>query len=215
MHIELIDLLRCPRDHDETWMVAAFTKMEGRFVIEGKLGCPVCSSSYSISNGTADLRIDSASLQPSGDAISKDGDEAMRLAALLNLTRPGALAILEGDSSAHAHEVSELGQCRVIALNPRSPVNDSERVATVLADSRIPFASSSVYGITLSEVTALSNDVARVLQAGGRAVLPGDADLPAGSTSLHVTIGTSSRNSSGRWFRSIGADCSSQRTSCR
>lgn len=184
MHIELIDLLRCPREHDETWMVAAFTKMEGRFVIEGKLGCPVCSSSYSIVNGTADLRIDSALSQASGDAIPKDPEAAMRLAALLNLTRPGALAILEGDSSAHAHEVSELGQCRVIALNPRSPVKDSERVATVLADTRIPFASSSVYGIALSAVTDFANDIARVLQAGGRAVLPADADLPGGLNEL-------------------------------
>jgi uncharacterized protein YbaR (Trm112 family) len=184
MHIELIDLLRCPRDHDETWMVAAFTRMEGRFVIEGKLGCPVCSSSYSIAGGTADLRIESALAQSSGDAIPEDPDEAMRLAALLNLTRPGALAILEGDSSAHAHEVSELGQCRVIALNPRVPVKDSERVATVLADTRLPFASSSVYGITLSGETAFANDIERVLQAGGRAVLPGDAELPGGLNEL-------------------------------
>lgn len=183
MYIELIDLLRCPRDHEETWMVAAFTKMDGRFVVEGKLGCPVCSASYAISDGIADLRVDSTIPARSEDSASRDPDAAMRLAALLNLTRPGALAILEGNSARFAHEVSELGQCRVIALNPASRLEDSERVATVLADTRIPFASSSVYGISVSN-DLLSSDLARVLQPGGRAVLPARANLPGGLNEL-------------------------------
>ena len=32
----MIDLLRCPREHEETWLVAAFNRMEGRFIVEGK-----------------------------------------------------------------------------------------------------------------------------------------------------------------------------------
>jgi uncharacterized protein YbaR (Trm112 family) len=183
MYIELIDLLRCPRDHEETWMVAAFTRMDGRFVIEGKLGCPVCSSSYVISNGIADLRVESSASPKKENPASENSDAAMRLAALLNLTRPGALAILDGDSAGHAHEVSEIGQCRVIALNPASQVEDSERVATVLADARIPFASSSVYGIAMSD-DRLSNDISRVLQAGSRAVLPAGTNLPGGLNEL-------------------------------
>jgi uncharacterized protein YbaR (Trm112 family) len=183
MYIELIDLLRCPRAHEETWMVAAFTKMDGRFVIEGKLGCPVCSSSYNISDGIADLRVDSSIAAREESSASPGHERAMRLAALLNLTRPGALAVLEGSSGLSAHEVSEIGQCRVIALNPPSRVEDSERVATVLADTRIPFASSSVYGISMSDDRSL-NDIARVLQAGGRAVLPARIDLPGGLNEL-------------------------------
>ena len=183
MYIELIDLLRCPRDHEETWLVAAFTKMDGRFVIEGKLGCPVCSSSYVISNGIADLRVHSKVSTQSGVPAPANPDTAMRLAALLNLTRPGALAILEGESAASAHEVSEIGQCRVIALNPASRVDDSERVATVLADARIPFASSSVYGIAMSD-DRLSGDISRVLQAGGRAVIPAGASVPGALNEL-------------------------------
>lgn len=183
MYIELIDLLRCPRDHEETWMVAAFTRMDGRFVIEGKLGCPVCSSSFAISSGVVDLRIGSSVRSQEENHTPANPDSAMRLAALLNLTRPGALAILEGQSAMSAHEVSEIGQCRVIALNPASRVEDSERVATVLADARIPFASSSVYGIAMSD-DRLASDIARVLQAGGRAVLPAGADLPGGLNEL-------------------------------
>ena len=183
MYIELIDLLRCPRDHEETWMVAAFTRMDGRFVIEGKLGCPVCSSSYVISNGIADLRVESSATPKNENLASADPEKAMRLAALLNLTRPGALAILEGAAAGSGHEVSEIGQCRVIALNPASNVEDSERVATVLADARIPFASSSVYGIAMSD-DRLSTDISRVLQAGGRAVLPAGTKLPGGLNEL-------------------------------
>jgi uncharacterized protein YbaR (Trm112 family) len=183
MYIELIDLLRCPRDHEETWMVAAFTKMDERFVIEGKLGCPVCGSGYSISSGIVDLRSGSGGGETKELPGPPDPDAALRIAALLNLTRPGALVILEGESASAAHEVSELGQCRVIALNPVSRVDDSERVATVLADARIPFASSSVHGIALSN-GQLANDIERVLQAGGRAVLPAKASLPGGLNEL-------------------------------
>ena len=184
MYIELIDLLRCPRDHEETWMVAAFTKMDGRFVLEGRLGCPVCGSSYSIANGIADLRINSNVAPASDEATPSDADAAIRLAALLNLTRPGALVILSGENAASAHEVSELGQSRIIALNPVGHIGDSERVATVLADSRLPLASSSVYGIALTDDAALSEDIKRVLQPGGRAVLSADAAIPLGLNEL-------------------------------
>jgi hypothetical protein len=44
MHIEFIDLLRCPNPHEETWLVAALHRMDGRLVIDAKLGCPVCSA---------------------------------------------------------------------------------------------------------------------------------------------------------------------------
>ncbi len=43
MHIELTDLLRCPADHDEAFLVLLPDRMEGRRVLAGHLGCPMCN----------------------------------------------------------------------------------------------------------------------------------------------------------------------------
>lgn len=181
MHIELIDLLRCPRDHEETWLVAALTAVQDRFVIKAKLGCPVCGSTYSVSRGIVDLRGESGDPAPqSGEA----GPEmAVRTAALLNLTRPGSLVLLEGTYAAAAQEVSDLTHCTIIALNPSSHVADSETVATVLCDARIPFASAAVSGIACDSPELIA-DTPRVLRTGGRLLLPVSAALPPGMVEI-------------------------------
>ena len=68
MHIELIDLLRCPREHEETWLVAAFTRIQDRVVSEGRLGCPVCSAAYPIESGIANF------VSPSGTSSLRAGE---------------------------------------------------------------------------------------------------------------------------------------------
>ena len=177
MHIELIDLLRCPRDHEETWLVAALSAVEDRFVLKAKLGCPVCGATYLISNGVADLRVGIG--HHPDNAGDPSPDDAMRIAALLSLTRPGAVILLEGSFAASAQQVSEIAECKMIALNPASPAADSESVATVLCDARLPFASGAVGGAAC-ETEALIQDIPRVLSSGARALLAPNASIPAG-----------------------------------
>ncbi len=177
MYIELIDLLRCPRDHEESWLVAAFAKMDGRFVTEGRLGCHVCSASYSISQGVADLRSvrdSDADRRPNAEARVPAEEDGMRTAAMLNLGRPGLLIVLEGNEARLSHIISELTEARVIALNPNGQAGETERVAPVLAENRFPLASASVDGIALSTNAAreLLADASRVLKPGGRLVVP-------------------------------------------
>ena len=141
MHIELIDLLRCPKDHEETWLVAALTAVQDRFVIKAKLGCPVCGVSYSISNGIADLRIQAGDHSPSH--TTTDSDDAVRIAALLNLTRPGAVAVLEGDHAAVAQNVSDMTESRIIESIqlPESKTRRLLRQFCVMRESRsLPIA---------------------------------------------------------------------------
>jgi uncharacterized protein YbaR (Trm112 family) len=164
MYIELIDLLRCPVEHEETWLVASFDKMDGRFIVTGKLGCPVCSATYEILDGVA--RFSSAQI-PSDHAESSDED-VIRTAALLNLTRPDSLAVLCGSEAKAANRVSEMTQARIIVLNPQSHVEETERVGVVLCENRIPLASASVDAIALGDAGSLVHDAARVLKAGGR-----------------------------------------------
>ena len=55
MFIELTDHLRCPADHEESYLVLLPDRMDGRSVREGRLGCPVCGRTYRLANGILDL----------------------------------------------------------------------------------------------------------------------------------------------------------------
>ena len=48
MFIELTDHLRCPADHDESFLVLLPLDLAGRDVVQGTLGCPVCQREYAI-----------------------------------------------------------------------------------------------------------------------------------------------------------------------
>ncbi len=186
MYIELIDLLRCPRPHADSWLVAAFSRMDGRFVVEGKLGCPVCSASYSIVDGVVDLRERPGPREEApGDSLRADQESAVRAAALLGLTKPNAIVVLVGSSANLSHQVSELAEARVLAVNPTTKIDETERVAVILSNDKLPFAPSAVDGIMVDETTtAFATDASRILRQGGRLIAPTATKLPAGFREL-------------------------------
>jgi uncharacterized protein YbaR (Trm112 family) len=175
VYIELIDLLRCPRQHEESWLVAAFHKMQDRFVIEGRLGCPVCSASYSISGGVVDLRDEQESLpfMPEIPATENGGDNAMRVAAMLGLLKPGSVAVLVGMDADLAGDISEISHAKIISLNSQNRQSmERENVAAVISGAHFPLASASVDGVMLergSPESAVAESL-RVLRTGGRLV---------------------------------------------
>ncbi len=175
MFIELIDLLRCPREHQDSWLVAAFTKMDGRFVIEGNLGCPVCSASYPVVRGVAQF---AQGHEHSVVSVPAEATEPLRIAAMLNLTRPGSVVVLEGSSSLNAAAIVRLTEARVIAMNASSQVPETERVAEITAGNRIPIAARSVDGVVIeSRTEEMLQEALRVLVPGGRIVAPADTKL--------------------------------------
>jgi len=190
MFIELIDLLRCTRQHEDAWLVAAFTKLDQRFVFEGTLGCHVCGASYPVHDGIVNMRDsgkpdadrfpDTGSVQQVEKLDPPSADDAVRFAALLGLTRPGALIVMEGESALLAPVISEMTESRVIALNPPGGLNETERVALVLSGARIPLAPGSVDGVVAARKSVVVADAARVLKPGGRLVADASAD-PGGS----------------------------------
>jgi uncharacterized protein YbaR (Trm112 family) len=180
MHIEFLDLLRCPNPHEETWLVAALHQMDGRLVIEAKLGCPVCGAEYFIRDGIAIFGGDEST--DSAIQNSPQEEAAMRIAAFLDLTGPGKLVLLAGDEAAAAEALSELADARVVSLNASSQVQSvrSEGVAGIRAGPPIPLAAKSLHGVALDELhstPALIGEAARLLRPRGRLLARARAEL--------------------------------------
>jgi len=181
--IELLDLLRCPKPHDETWLVASFNNVSNRFVETGTLGCPVCGAQYPIENGIADFSagLSSPSRDAQRTAASHDREElATRAGAFLDATEPGATVVLGGAWAYAAEVLSSLAEVRVMALNPEEEVRESASVGLLRVAGDIPLAADSCLGVAVD--AWFSPDVVaaalRVVRPGGRVVGPSTMPPP-------------------------------------
>ena len=183
MFIELIDLLRCVRPHDETWLVASFSKVNNRFVEEAKLGCPSCGAEYWIRGGVADFG--GGVILPECEherkvASHRREELATRAGAYLEATEPGATVVLGGLWAYAAQELSDMAEIRVIAINPPSEVRESESVGLVRVDSDIPVAAGSVLGVAVDAwfPAKIVESAMRVVRPAGRIVGPAVVKAP-------------------------------------
>jgi uncharacterized protein YbaR (Trm112 family) len=180
--IELIDQLRCINAHEDTWLVASFTTVSNRFVLEGSLGCPSCSAQYPIHEGVADFSAGLAlpSCEAERAAASHNREEhATRAGAYLDATEPGATIVLAGIWAYAAEELSRMAEVRVLALNAPAGVRESERVGLVRVGSEIPVAPGSVLGVAFDAwfPATLVASAVRAVRPGGRIV--GPVTIPA------------------------------------
>ena len=99
MFIELLDLLRCVRPHEDTWLVASFRTVSHRFVQDATLGCPTCGTKYEITEGIADFSagetVQSCEEQRAGSSHQRE-ELATRAGAYLDATAPGGTYVLGG-----------------------------------------------------------------------------------------------------------------------
>jgi uncharacterized protein YbaR (Trm112 family) len=184
MFIELLDLLRCPKPHDETWLVASFNNVSNRFVETGTLGCPICSAQYPIENGVADFSagLSSPSRDARRSAASHNREElATRAGAFLDATEPGATVVLGGAWAYAAEVLSSLAEVRVMALNPEAEVRESASVGLLRVAGEIPLAADSCLGVAVDAwfTPAIVAAALRVVRPGGRVVGPSTMPPPS------------------------------------
>jgi hypothetical protein len=180
----MIDLLRCVNEHDETWLVASFTEVTNRMVIEGTLGCPSCSAEYEIKKSVVDFTRGRSLTERDDDRarVNHRREElATRAGAYLDATEPGATIVLGGLWAYAAEELAQMADSRVIALNAPGDVKESERVGLVRIADRIPLAVGSVHGVALDAwfLRASIGEALRVTRAAGRIVGPTSFAPPA------------------------------------
>lgn len=166
MFIELTDHLRCVADHEESFLVLLPSQMDGRRVLYGTLGCPVCQAEYQIESGVLDLGpVPAAMSEP-----PPGGVPAPALLAFLGLEGPGGYVGLIGEAArATADLAGMLPGVHLIAINPTEPMAPSPSISVVQA-RRMPLKARSLRGVVVGELA----DREPHWQADAvRAVLPG------------------------------------------
>jgi uncharacterized protein YbaR (Trm112 family) len=164
MFIELTDHLRCPADHEESYLVLLPDRMEDRSVREGRLGCPVCGRTYSVAEGVLDL---GGEVRQTPEATLLEPES---LTALVGLSGPGGYLVLVGGPAARWHEVAELNPgVGLVAVNPGPEVVDAPGIS-VLRSGSLPLKSRSMRGVVLG--SPYGSDP-RWVNDGARVVLPG------------------------------------------
>jgi uncharacterized protein YbaR (Trm112 family) len=185
MYIELVDSLRCLTPHEDSWLVAAVSRMEGRHIVDGVLGCPVCRREYPVRDGVgwfADGDPRPAPLAPTADA-----ERVGRAAALLGLTDPGGIVVIGGAWTECADALAEMGSAHVVVLDAAPSAASPQEVSALRIADRLPFAIGGVRAVALGADVArppLFESAVAVLRPRGRLVGPAAAAVPDGMVEL-------------------------------
>ena len=183
MFIELVDALRCPVPHEESWLVAASTRMAFRHIVEGTLGCPVCKAQYPVHRGVVDFR--RAAHAPLPPDAPPDDAQATRLAALLDLTDHTGFAVLLGSWSLHAPLVRAIAETPLLVVDPPDGMEGEPGISVVRCDGLLPLAAGASRGTAIDggDAARVASAV-RATRAKGRLVAPVTVAVPDGATEL-------------------------------
>ena len=178
MFVEIVDALRCPRDHEESWLVLAARRTEERHVLEGTLGCPVCRAEYPIHDGIADFTDGAATRAATGALHTLP--PADHLAAMLNLGDALGFAVLVGAWGTRADALIEIVDAPPLLLvDPPAGVVMWHGLSGIRAGAKLPLATGAARAVaTDSADPARVAEAVRVARVGGRVVAPADAPVP-------------------------------------
>jgi hypothetical protein len=138
--------------------------MDGRSVLTGELGCPVCQRTFQLSDGVFDT----------GDAPPDTGStsplDAAAITALVGLHGPGGYFTVVGAPTALWSELAELNPgVAVVVVNPPAQVKGGAEIS-VIRSGRLPLKSGSMRGVVLGKPFA---DDPQWVREAARVVLPG------------------------------------------
>jgi uncharacterized protein YbaR (Trm112 family) len=182
--VEIVDALRCPRDHEESWLVLAARRTEERHVLEGTLGCPVCRAEYPIHDGIADFTDPATTRAPAAALHTLPPPD--HLAAMLNLGDALGFAVLTGAWGTRADELIEtIDAPPLLVIDPPAGVVMGHGLSGLLAGAKLPLATGAARAVATDATDpARVADAVRVARVGGRIVAPAESRVPDGVREL-------------------------------
>src|SRR5690242_7496841 len=148
MHIELTEMLRCPRPHAEAFLVLSTGEMQARMVRTAILGCPACQGEYPIVKGIVHFEAASAAPAPSATPHPAPRTDSAVLQAALDLSGPGGYVVLLGAAARHAAGLAELmAGVHFVAVNAPEDVAESQALSLLRATDVIPLRQSMARGV--------------------------------------------------------------------
>lgn len=179
MFIELVELLRCIRPHDESWLIASIDELRERSIHRGRLGCPICRAEYPVVEGVVDFS--AATVSPAVSARSDDPEDVgLRAGAFLGLGETTGTVLLGGCWAAGAAALQRATEARVFVANAE-PDADHVAEGRILVDRALPFGVGSCAGVALDESfhNSIFECAALVIRPGGRMAGPVSVPRPA------------------------------------
>jgi uncharacterized protein YbaR (Trm112 family) len=177
---DLLDSLRCPRPHEESWLVAMVHRADGPNLLDAELACPVCGAEFRVTDGVA--RFDEPVPAHLGEPV-----HALRLAAQLGVTEGVVPVLLTGGYTSAGAELSALTPVPQVWVNGSEgnlrPVSGS----VIIVSGRVPLGVETLAGAAVDEAhaeTDMLESIVRAVRIRGRIVAPAHIPLPSGVREL-------------------------------
>ena len=152
MFIELAELLCCPADHGDSNCVLSAEKADGRRIISGVVGCPVCKREYEIDEGVVQFGPDPllGRNSRSDDITVEEVPDPEIVQALLALQLGGGYVVLVGSVTRLSNQLAELiGEIHFVGVNPPPDVTETTVLSLLQTDSKIPLRSGRARGCVI------------------------------------------------------------------
>jgi uncharacterized protein YbaR (Trm112 family) len=194
MHIELTEMLRCPEDHHEEFLVLSTSEMNGRMVWMGLVGCPVCHRNFEIIDGIVDFT-EVVTGERQARAVRRTPAPAspvildpQSLQALLDLGGPGGYVVLLGSAARLAEGLAGvMGGIHFVGINAPPDVEELPILSLLQTDRVIPLRQAMARGVVVGAELAGTpwvREGVKVLLRGRRLVIEDELAAPAGLTKL-------------------------------
>lgn len=185
MFLELTEALRCPNDHDESYLICAPVQQDGRDVVRGGLLCPVCRAQFPIIERIAWFAPPNERVPPAAPASGLDANGA---AAFLSLEGPGGFVVLAGSAGRLAPQLAALlPHVGIACVNPPAGVGADGTISLLHSPRAWPVRHQSVRGAVVGadalEGRWLEGAVGSVLN-GLRVVIEDESAEPAGVVTI-------------------------------
>lgn len=173
---DLLDSLRCPRPHEESWLVAMVHRADGPNLLDAELACPVCGAEFRVANGVA--RFDDPV-----PVLHAEPVHALRLAAQLGVTEGLVPVLLTGRYAVIGAELAALTPVPQVWVNGPEGAGRPVSGSVITVSGRVPLGVETLAGAAVDEAHAESGmleSIVRAVRLGGRIVAPARAPLPNG-----------------------------------